>query len=147
MKKLLLIFLVVLTLVTAVIPAMAAEDKSIFDIVQDEVSNLVDVSKYKEDETDGKIYLISAVETDYTSKGFSDTSYLYLYFYNPSRKTITSSVLNSVNIATAYDSDGKPTSFKKHNLILNLNGASEAMQPNQMAKKMEKSSTLFVFIR
>ena len=122
MKKILSLLLVVLTLVTAVIPAMAA-DTSITDIVKNEVSNLVDISNYKEDETNGEIYLISVVETGYSNTGFSDTSGLYLYFFNPSKKIITSSVLNSVNIATTYDSDGKPTAFKKHSLNLNLDGA------------------------
>ena len=122
MKKILSFLLVLITLAFCTVPIYAAE-RNIGDIVKDEVSQLVDISDYKANNTIGEIFLISVVETDFTSNGFSDSSELYLYFYNPSKKKINSSVLNSVSIATSYDLDGNPISFKKYNLNLNLDGA------------------------
>lgn len=115
MKKLIVLLLALFAVLLS-LPVSAAEPFS--DSIYKEVSQLIDVKQYAADVTDSNIYLVSVMESGYTDKGFANDTALYVYLYNPSQKQISSSELNSIQIATAYDTNGKPTDFKKYRLQL-----------------------------
>ena len=113
MKKILSIILVIITLVALAVPIAATETVSGVDItkssVTEDLETIYNLSDYKADSTDNGIYLITAMEYGF---GTSDHT-LYLYFFNPSKKTVVASDFNKITIANSCTSDGKPTSYNK----------------------------------
>lgn len=113
MKKILSIILVIITLVALAVPIVATETISGVDItkssVTEDLETIYNLSDYKADSTDNGIYLITAMEYGF---GTSDHT-LYLYFFNPSKKPVVGSDFNKITVATACESDGKPTSYNK----------------------------------
>jgi len=120
--KRLLIGLIVMIMLFMSLPVAA---ETMDDIVYNEVSKLIDVKNYGVDESDDGIYLVALMESGYTGNGFSEDAALYVYLYNPSLKQVSSSLMSTIMLATAYDSDGKPTAFRNYPLQIEgstLNG-------------------------
>ncbi len=116
MKRIFAAFLAVLcVLMVCLLPVSASED-AMSDAIYNELRELVAVETYLANANDLNIYLISLVETGYGENGFEKDNAIYLYFYNPSRRVVTSSVLNTVQIATQWKADGQPTDYKKYPL-------------------------------
>ena len=123
MKRILALVIALLAVILT-FPVSAAE-KSIEDMIYEEVIQLVDIKDYPADPTDTEIYLLSLVEHGYTKDGWASDNALYLYLYNPSCKEISNSELNTVQMASSWDEDGKPNGFRKYSLCVEgsaLNG-------------------------
>lgn len=123
MKRILALVIALLAVILT-IPVSAAE-KSIEDMIYEEVIQLVDIKDYPADPTDTEIYLLSLVEHGYTKDGWASDNALYLYLYNPSCKEISNSELNTVQMASSWDEDDKPNGFRKYSLCVEgsaLNG-------------------------
>ena len=116
MKKIVVLLLVLFTVCLSV--PVSAASASLSDIIHDEIIQLIDIKQYGADPSDEEIYLISVMESGYTEKGFTDQTALYVYLYNPFRKDLSDSALNTIQIATKYNADGQPTDFKKYPLVI-----------------------------
>lgn len=139
MKRFLAVLIALITLLF-VVPVSAAEE-SFEDIIYNEIISAVDIKNYPAVSTDSEIYLLRLMETGYGKNGFESGNALYLYLYNPSRKTITASELNGVQMATAWDEEGMPTSFVKYGLTIEgtaLNGLYIRAKVNVSAKTAGK---------
>ena len=118
MKRILSVFLVLLVLMSTALPVAAAE-KTLGEMILEEVSQLVDLNAYPANDKDTGIYLVSLIETGYGANGFEDGNALYLYLYNPSQKKISVSDLNKITMAYEWDDAGeKPTKFRKYGVDL-----------------------------
>ena len=122
MKKILSIFLVVLTLVSAVVPAVAATSQGAnlsASKVEDDLKlyNPNYLGVYYADYSDTGIYLITMQEDGYSSDGKTPSYALYFYLYNPSQKTITSSDYNKIQLANKWK-DGEPVEYTKYAIDL-----------------------------
>ena len=86
---------------------------SILDDLRD-----IDTSKYPKDD-DGELQVIRFQEYCYSEiPVLADYYGLYVYIYNPTETPInTSDGVNKLNMATAYDVNGQPTSYGNLNLI------------------------------
>ena len=117
MKKILSLLLVVLTLVTAVVPAMAADTTGVklsMSSVDDDLK-LYDsnyLTTYHVDYADTGIHLITMQEDGYSPDGKTADYALYLYLYNPSQKQIVSSDYNSIQIAHKWE-NSEPVGYAK----------------------------------
>lgn len=115
------------TIITVVQPtiAMAAENEKNFDntnVLDDLKSSTTngksfDITQYPFDE-DKDAQVISFVEYCYSYKANLRDNYgLYIYVYNPKGLNIsTNSKSNKIQMATAYNSDGKPSDYNKFSL-------------------------------
>lgn len=115
------------TIISVVQPtiAMAAENEKNFDntnVLDDLKSSTAngkpfDITQYPFDE-DKDVQVISFVEYCYSYKANLRDNYgLYIYVYNPKGLNIsTNSKSNKIQMATAYNSDGKPSDYNKFSL-------------------------------
>lgn len=115
------------TIISVVQPtvAMAAENEKNFDntnVLDDLKSSTAngkpfDITQYPFDE-DKDAQVISFVEYCYSYKANLRDNYgLYIYVYNPKGLNISSnSKSNKIQMATAYNSDGKPSDYNKFSL-------------------------------
>lgn len=115
------------TIISVVQPtvAMAAENEKNFDntnVLDDLKSSTAngkpfDITQYPFDE-DKDAQVISFVEYCYSYKANLRENYgLYIYVYNPKGLNIsTNSKSNKIQMATAYNSDGKPSDYNKFSL-------------------------------
>lgn len=115
------------TIISVVQPtvAMAAENEKNFDntnVLDDLKSSTAngkpfDITQYPFDE-DKDAQVISFVEYCYSYKANLRDNYgLYIYVYNPKGLNIsTNSKSNKIQMATAYNSDGKPSDYNKFSL-------------------------------
>lgn len=122
MKKIILIFLVLLLLVTSAFPAFAASGVD-YSIDLDKTTVVEDLSKvYKNmsdfylSKSDTDIYLITMAEAGVTEKGLTSDYALYFYFHNPSQKEVTSSDFNKLQLACEWDVNGDPVKYAKYEL-------------------------------
>ena len=91
-------------------------DLSLESAIFEEVNKLVDIEKYPVNPNDDGIYLLSLVEHGYTKGVWSSENALYLYFYNPSKKPIKETGLNTVQMADGWKEGNVPTSFRKYGI-------------------------------
>lgn len=116
--------MVVCTLFTSVQPtkALAAEREVSFeetnvldDLRSSESFNILD---YPYSTVDDKVKIINFVEYCYSFKANMQDNYgLYIYLYNPTGKNIdTKTKANMIQMATAYDSNGRPSNYEKFTL-------------------------------
>lgn len=115
------------TIISVVQPtiAMAAENEKNFDdtnVLDDLKSSTTngkpfDITQYPFDE-DKDAQVISFVEYCYSYKANLRDNYgLYIYVYNPKGLNLsTNSKSNKIQMATAYNSDGKPSDYNKFSL-------------------------------
>ncbi len=113
MKKILSIILVIITLVSLAVPISAAETINGVDITKSSVTEdlglICDLNDFKADSSNKDISLITVQEYGY---GTLDHT-LYMYFYNPSGKTLSNSDFNKVQLASSWNSSGEPNGYKK----------------------------------
>ena len=120
MKKIILIFLVAILLVTFVVPTFAANDYSIdldkTTVVEDLSKVYKNMSDFYLSKSDTDIYLITMAEAGVTEKGLTSDYALYFYFHNPSQKEVTSSDFNKLQLACEWDVNGDPINYAKYEL-------------------------------
>ena len=113
MKKILSIILVIITLASLAVPISAAETINGVDITKSSVTEdlglIYDLNDFKADSSNKDISLITVQEYGY---GTLDHT-LYMYFYNPSGKTLSNSDFNKVELASSWNSSGEPNGYKK----------------------------------
>jgi len=85
------------------------------DLRSSEGFNILD---YPYSVVDDKVKIINFVEYCYSFKANMQDNYgLYVYLYNPTGKNLdTKSKANMIQMATAYDSNGKPSDYEKFTL-------------------------------
>ena len=83
-----------------------------------ELTKRFNINDYPLNTKDDRIELITLYEYGYTKEsGISDTYGLYLYFYNPSGKTVVNAD-NAVNMSQAVDANGNGTSYERVGMTL-----------------------------
>ena len=83
-----------------------------------ELTKRFNINDYPLNTEDDRIELITLYEYGYTKEsGISDTYGLYLYFYNPSGKTVINAD-NAVNMSQAVDANGNGTSYERVGMTL-----------------------------
>ncbi len=142
MKRIFAAFLAVLCVLTTFLLPISASEGAMGDAIYKELRELVTVENYLPNANDSNIYLLSLVETGYGENGFEKDNAIYLYFYNPSRKLITSSVMNTVQMASEWDSDGYPTEYKKYSLLVQGTASNGLFIRAKIDKSAEELVTL-----
>lgn len=116
MKKVIAVLIAALSILFCFPVSAVENDLSLESAIFEEVNKLVDIEKYPVNPNDDGIYLLSLVEHGYTKGVWSSENALYLYFYNPSKKPIKETGLNTVQMADGWKEGNVPTSFRKYGI-------------------------------
>lgn len=127
MKKILSFAFAFLLLFSFVFPSFAAETSSSVDY--DHTSVETDLKtvygdnlslKFPKDTRKNEMSIITILEHGFTKDtGFYSDDYgLYIYMYNPSGIKVNGSILDIINMANGWDSEGNPTSFVNYYIKL-----------------------------
>lgn len=107
-----LVLAVLVCLQSIPIPAFADSIIMTYDstAIEDDLQD-VDITQYPKNES-GKPTFVRFVEYCYSTRPFLAETYgLYLYVYNPTEQKVNTNAKNVVNMATAYNSEGKPSAW------------------------------------
>ena len=136
MKKIISVFLVVVTLFALCIPAFAADEQKTLEsttVIEDLTNSKYNLDDYPVDKNDDNLYLITVMEYGYKTDNYG----LYIYIYNPSCSEVYNSEFNKLQLALSYDSTGKPITWSKYNLLIK-----DVSADNRFVKIKVKNSSL-----
>jgi len=129
MKKILSVFLLIVTLISAVLPSAASNPDKV-DITKSDVSDdlyLWDENyniNYPVNVNDTDIYILHMQEYGYTPNGRAEDYALYFYIYNPSMKTLVYSDYNQIQLASAWE-NYTPTKYTKYGYLSVVNASDD----------------------
>lgn len=148
MKKILSIFLVVLTLLTFAVPTFAAESTGV-DITKSSVEDDLKLWRENYDDefpinpNDTDIYLLHMQEYGYSSNGKTDKYALYFYIYNPSQKIVSRSDYNKIQLASVWK-DYVPVKYSKYSLSIVNASEDERFVKLKLDAASYKSNNFFI---